>query len=124
MPPKGKERTRPVNEQILVEAARIYDNRELRDEEDDVRMMKGTDLMSFSKFLSKQDAFTKVRQSTPERVAHATYLGLLRFLCSVRAKLPPGGWSSRVRPHGWRSRNVVAVCAERLLCAATAAGPA
>ena len=62
MPPKGKDRTRPVNEQILVEAARIYDNRELRDEEDEVRMMKGTDLMSFSKFLSKQDAFAKVRK--------------------------------------------------------------
>lgn len=65
MPPKGKDRTRPVNEQILVEAARIYDNRELRDEEDDVKMMKGTDLMSFSKFLSKQDAFTKVSLVAP-----------------------------------------------------------
>jgi len=41
-------------------------------------MMKGTDLMSFSKFLSKQDAFTKVRLSAPKRVAHATHLGLLR----------------------------------------------
>jgi hypothetical protein len=78
MPPKGNARTRPVNEQILVEAARIYDNRELRDEEDDVKMMKGTDLMSFSKFLSKQDAFTKVRLSAPKRVAHATHLGLFR----------------------------------------------
>lgn len=66
MPPKGKDRTRPVNEQILVEAARIYDNRELRDEEDDVKMMKGTDLMSFSKFLSKQDAFTKVSLVAPQ----------------------------------------------------------
>lgn len=61
MPPKaGSTRTRPVNEQILVEAARIYDNRELRDEDDDIKMMKGNDLMSYSKFLSKQDAFTKV----------------------------------------------------------------
>ena len=53
-------RTRPVNEQILVEAARIYDSRELRDEPDEVTMMKGTDLISYAKFLSKEDAFTKV----------------------------------------------------------------
>ena len=63
MPPKGDikpKRTQPVNEQILKESARIYDNRELCDEEDDVRMMKGNDLISFAKFLSKEDAFTKV----------------------------------------------------------------
>eukprot|EP00277_Geminigera_cryophila_P006496 CAMPEP_0179431500 /NCGR_PEP_ID=MMETSP0799-20121207/16381_1 /TAXON_ID=46947 /ORGANISM="Geminigera cryophila, Strain CCMP2564" /LENGTH=488 /DNA_ID=CAMNT_0021208475 /DNA_START=192 /DNA_END=1658 /DNA_ORIENTATION=- len=62
MPPKGDikpKRTQPVNEQILKESARIYDNRELCDEEDDVRMMKGNDLISFAKFLSKEDAFTK-----------------------------------------------------------------
>lgn len=52
-------RTRPVNEQILVEAARIYDSRELRDEPEEVTMMKGTDLISYAKFLSKEDAFTK-----------------------------------------------------------------
>ena len=61
MPPKASARTKPVNEQILIEAARIYDNRELRDEDDDVKMMKGTDLMSYAKFLSKDDAFSKVR---------------------------------------------------------------
>ena len=59
MPAKGQ-RTKPVNEQILVEAARIYDNKELRDEDDEVVRMKGTDLNSYAKFLSKEDAFTKV----------------------------------------------------------------
>ena len=54
-----------MNEQILVEAARIYDNRELRDEEDGVRMMKGNDLISYAMFLSKQDAFTKVDSGSP-----------------------------------------------------------
>jgi len=58
MPPKGT-RTRPVNEQILVESARIYDNREYRDEDEEVMMMKGTDLMSYAKFLSRDDAFSK-----------------------------------------------------------------
>ena len=59
--PKAGARTRPVNEQILVESARIYDSRELRDEEDEVMIMKGKDLMSYAKFLSRNDAFTKVR---------------------------------------------------------------
>ena len=61
MPPKGSNaRTKPVNEQILHEAARIYDNRELRDEDEETVLMKGSDLMAFSKFLSMEDAFTKV----------------------------------------------------------------
>jgi hypothetical protein len=68
MPPKGT-RTRPVNEQILVESARIYDNREYRDEDEEVMMMKGTDLMSYAKFLSRDDAFSKVRAACATRRA-------------------------------------------------------
>ena len=45
-------RARPVTEQILLEAARIYDAR-------DEGMAK--DLKSYAAFLSRQDAFTKVR---------------------------------------------------------------
>jgi len=55
--PKGKgggdDRTKPVAEQILVEAARIYDAREGEDAE-------SKDLKTYAEFLSKQDAFTKV----------------------------------------------------------------
>jgi GTPase SAR1 family protein len=54
--PKGKgggdDRTKPVAEQILVEAARIYDAREGEDAE-------SKDLKTYAEFLSKQDAFTK-----------------------------------------------------------------
>eukprot|EP00960_Hanusia_phi_P046249 757718-Hanusia_phi.AAC.7 len=44
-------RARPVTEQILLEAARIYD---ARDES------TAKDLKSYAAFLSRQDAFTKV----------------------------------------------------------------
>mmetsp|Transcript_24453 Transcript_24453/g.38459 ORF Transcript_24453/g.38459 Transcript_24453/m.38459 type:complete len:466 (+) Transcript_24453:35-1432(+) len=49
---KTDDRTKPVTEQILFEAARIYDS---RDGDEDERK----DLKSYAAFLSKQDAFTK-----------------------------------------------------------------
>ena len=83
-----------MNEQILVESARIYDNRELRDEEDEVMMMKGKDLMSYAKFLSRNDAFTKVR-------LHAAR-GLLTRTARLRLPVPtrPGAHRPLLRPVG------------------------
>lgn len=54
MPKKGDDRTRPVTEQILVKAARIYDAREDED-------VESKDLKTYAEFLSREDAFTKVR---------------------------------------------------------------
>jgi hypothetical protein len=56
MAAKGKgagDRTKPVAEQILVDAARIYDARQNEDTD-------SKDLKTYAGFLSKQDAFTKV----------------------------------------------------------------
>eukprot|EP00285_Hemiselmis_virescens_P016462 CAMPEP_0173392700 /NCGR_PEP_ID=MMETSP1356-20130122/20793_1 /TAXON_ID=77927 ORGANISM="Hemiselmis virescens, Strain PCC157" /NCGR_SAMPLE_ID=MMETSP1356 /ASSEMBLY_ACC=CAM_ASM_000847 /LENGTH=478 /DNA_ID=CAMNT_0014350571 /DNA_START=41 /DNA_END=1477 /DNA_ORIENTATION=+ len=53
MPKKGQdERTRPVTEQILVDAARIYDAREDEDTE-------SKDLKTYAALLGREDAFTK-----------------------------------------------------------------
>lgn len=54
MPKKGgEERARPVTEQILVEAARIYDAR-------DDEAVESKDLKTYAEFLAKEDAFVKV----------------------------------------------------------------
>lgn len=71
MPAKGKgaeDRTKPVAEQILVEAARIYDARQ---EDTDSK-----DLKTYAGFLSKQDAFTKVCPPRTRTLAHAAPLAI------------------------------------------------
>ena len=60
MPKKGDDRTRPVTEQILVKAARIYDAREDED-------VESKDLKTYAEFLSREDAFTKVRMRPKNR---------------------------------------------------------